>query len=561
MQTIKPGREVNAQTVAEYNSARQEMMERIRLRDQYIGIQIGAIATAFGTAQQTTRPGGIPWFLLAVPLLSYVGLALNRSHTVVIEHLVGYLRSNFPTGYDASDYWELLKAVGRQEPNTNRSYIYAIRQRKNVLPRVSNGANLVATVGFFVTVFCNPLPNANRVQIHGWNFHDFNRVWKPIQPPIYVHIALVLALACALWAWFITHEMKTSGEYISFVQGRHTLSGVRSKSRVAVIGASGYIGRALVPFLIQRGYEVMAIDKRVSVPDSFQDGVLWLRLDASNTNGLYRFLSLYQPDTIVNLAGFSPQKLTSSDKYGKELQRVAQAIIDSMKKLKAIEGVVHISSALVYGDQEGKLSETTWEVDHQLTSSPQKSNDAYKSCEEVYRSCERTIHRGQNEQKYAATILRLFNVAGHAPGHDRGADHYPETHLIPLCVSAALGRLAKFVKYNDGKDKRDYVHVIDVCSAIHLALDDIARGGNSVKTFNVCTGVETQTTGLIELVKGKLPCTFPEIQAGEARTWDTEHRVGDNTAIVNALCWKVSRNLDQIIADEAEHQRYLLSSP
>ncbi len=567
MQTIKPERIVDAQTVAEYNSARQEMMERIKLRDQYIGIQIGAIATAFGAAQQATQPGGIPWFLLAVPLISFVGLSLNRSHTVVIEHIVGYLRSNFPTGYDASDYWEFLKLVGREEPITDKSYVFAVRQRKNVLPRVSNGANVVAILAFFIIAFCNSVPSLSWITSNpqAWDLSSLGRIWKSDQPPLYVPAAFILALMCAFWAWSITHEMKVSGKYISAVQSRHTLSGVRSKSRVAIIGASGYIGRVLVPYLVARGYEVMAIDRRVTVTESFQNGVIWLRLDASDANELHRFLSLYRPDTIVNLAGYAPHKITVDHRYGDELRLVTEAIKASAEKIPQIEGVVHISSALVYGDTAEESCEG--DVDITPTSNATKPKARHRptepvKCQDVYRSCENTIGSVKST-RCGVTVLRLFNVAGHASGHEVGSDHYPETHLIPLCVASALGRYNRF-KLTDASQSRDYVHVLDVCSAIHLAIDDIARTGmKELKCFNVCTGTCTTNQEVLDKVQqltGLTPKQNATIKI-EQRGWDTATRVGKNTNIATHLGWKAARNLDDIVSSEVRRQRYLMSSP
>src|SRR5919109_668250 len=73
-----------------------------------------------------------------------------------------------------------------------------------------------------------------------------------------------------------------------------------------------------------------------------------------------------------------------------------------------------------------------------------------------------------------AASLRYFNVAG-ASG-PLGEDHEPETHLIPLVLRAAAGRIDHVKVYGndyptrDGTAVRDYIHVEDLGVAHLLAL-------------------------------------------------------------------------------------------
>jgi len=69
--------------------------------------------------------------------------------------------------------------------------------------------------------------------------------------------------------------------------------------------------------------------------------------------------------------------------------------------------------------------------------------------------------------RYAA--LRYFNAAGATA--ERGEDHKPETHLIPLVLQVALGQRAQIEIYGtdyptrDGTCVRDYIHVLDLAQA------------------------------------------------------------------------------------------------
>ena len=41
-------------------------------------------------------------------------------------------------------------------------------------------------------------------------------------------------------------------------------------------------------------------------------------------------------------------------------------------------------------------------------------------------------------------VLRYFNAAGADPDGELGEDHAPETHLIPLTIFAAIGKIEFF---------------------------------------------------------------------------------------------------------------------
>jgi UDP-arabinose 4-epimerase len=89
--------------------------------------------------------------------------------------------------------------------------------------------------------------------------------------------------------------------------------------------------------------------------------------------------------------------------------------------------------------------------------------------------------------------LRYFNAAGADPDLQIGEDHDPETHIIPLVIHAALGKMPHFEIFGtdydsyDGTSIRDYVHVTDLAEAHVLALRHLSNGGESIG-MNLSTG-------------------------------------------------------------------------
>ena len=81
------------------------------------------------------------------------------------------------------------------------------------------------------------------------------------------------------------------------------------------------------------------------------------------------------------------------------------------------------------------------------------------------------------EQAYGlrSVCLRYFNAAGADPEGELGERHDPETHVIPLAISAALGGAALRIfgtdyPTPDGTAIRDYIHVTDLADAHVRAL-------------------------------------------------------------------------------------------
>jgi UDP-glucose 4-epimerase len=89
--------------------------------------------------------------------------------------------------------------------------------------------------------------------------------------------------------------------------------------------------------------------------------------------------------------------------------------------------------------------------------------------------------------------LRYFNAAGADPEGELGELHEPETHLIPLVLFAAMGRLPSIKVFGedyptpDGTCIRDYVHVSDLADAHVAALAWLAAGRPS-ESFNLGNG-------------------------------------------------------------------------
>ena len=171
--------------------------------------------------------------------------------------------------------------------------------------------------------------------------------------------------------------------------------------------------------------------------------------------------------------------------------------------------------------------------------------------------CERLLFDHANAKRiagepFAFAALRYFNVAGSDPEARVGEDHTPETHLIPICLQAALGEREHLSIWGtdyptpDGTCIRDYVHVVDLIDAHITALDALTPG--DARTYNIGIGTGYSVREVIEAAKRVTGIDFKVVEA-DRRPGDPPTLYADPAKIKRELGWSASyTDLDEIIA-------------
>jgi UDP-glucose 4-epimerase len=134
--------------------------------------------------------------------------------------------------------------------------------------------------------------------------------------------------------------------------------------------------------------------------------------------------------------------------------------------------------------------------------------------------------------------LRYFNAAGASA--QRGEDHRPESHLIPIVLQAAAGSRAGVAIYGDdyatadGTAVRDYIHVEDLAAAHVAALEAITPG--TARAYNLGNGQGYSVREVIDVVRSVTGC---EVVAETAprRAGDPPVLVADAGAARRDLGW------------------------
>jgi UDP-glucose 4-epimerase len=158
--------------------------------------------------------------------------------------------------------------------------------------------------------------------------------------------------------------------------------------------------------------------------------------------------------------------------------------------------------------------------------------------------------------------LRYFNAAGASEKY--GEVHDPETHLIPIMLQTALGQ-RPFVpifgddyETPDGTAIRDYIHVIDLADAHLLAMNWLAKGGQS-QIFNLGNGAGFSVKEMLDVAREVTGHEIPA-QVAPRRAGDPPVLVASSEQIQNALGWKPQyTDLAAIVRTAWEwHQRHPL---
>jgi UDP-glucose 4-epimerase len=138
--------------------------------------------------------------------------------------------------------------------------------------------------------------------------------------------------------------------------------------------------------------------------------------------------------------------------------------------------------------------------------------------------------------------LRYFNAAGSHESGRIGEKRKIETHLIPIALDVALGKIDKLLIFGDDYDTpdgtciRDYIHVCDLVSAHLLALEKMQNSNNCAlsMTYNLGSEKGFSVNQIVQAVK--------DVTKKDIRTEIAPRRKGDPAVLV-ASSEKIKKDL------------------
>jgi UDP-glucose 4-epimerase len=296
--------------------------------------------------------------------------------------------------------------------------------------------------------------------------------------------------------------------------------------RVLVTGGAGYIGSVTVEELVRAGHSVVVYDNlSKGHVQAVDERARLVQGDLSDTSRLTSVLGEFGVEAVMHFAAYSlvPESVREPEAYYRNNVVNTLSLLQAVLT-KRVKRFVFSSSAAVYGEPD--LIPITEDV----------SNRPTNPYGETKLAIERALAWYDSAYGLKYYSLRYFNAAG--ASDNRGEDHDPETHLIPIVLQVALGQRPHVELYgtdyptSDGTCVRDYVHVVDLAQGHILALEARRRDSG---IYNLGNGNGFSVKEVVDVAR--------EVTQREIKVVERPRRPGDPATLV-ASSAKIQAELD-----------------
>jgi len=321
--------------------------------------------------------------------------------------------------------------------------------------------------------------------------------------------------------------------------------------RILVTGGAGFIGSALVRYLVNINAEVLNVDKLTYAgnlaslkPVEGLRNYRFLRADICDRVAMNEAFETFQPDYVIHLAAEShvDRSITGADDFVQTnvngtftmLEAARQYWSSLSQNRKAIFKMLHVSTDEVYGSlgDRGKFEEV----------SPYDPSSPYSASKAA------SDHFATAWQRTYGLPVVISNCS-----NNYGPFHFPEK-LIPLMILNALDRKPLPV-YGTGSNIRDWLYVDDHARALWL----IVREGRPGEKYNVGGRNELRNIDVVNRICSLLDELSPNASHyGDLITFvddrpghDARYAV-DATKLETELGWKAQENFDTGIRKTVE---------
>lgn len=314
--------------------------------------------------------------------------------------------------------------------------------------------------------------------------------------------------------------------------------------RVIVTGGAGFIGSALVRYLVlEKGYDVLTVDaltyagyeaslKAVEGKNSHR----FVKADIRDREAMDEAIADFRPDRIMHLAAEShvDRSITGAADFIHTNVAGTFTLLEAARAYwNALEGeakdafrFLQVSTDEVYGSlgDEGRFEETT----------PYDPSSPYSASKAA------SDHLAKAWQRTYGMPIVVSNCS-----NNYGPCHFPEK-LIPLTILNALeGR--KLPVYGKGDNIRDWLYVEDHARALDLIVEKGVPG----ETYNVGGRNERRNIDVVRRICQVLDTLVPADAPREELIDFVTDRPGhdaryaiDATKLETELGWKAQENFD-----------------
>ncbi len=318
--------------------------------------------------------------------------------------------------------------------------------------------------------------------------------------------------------------------------------------KVLIIGGAGYIGSHQVKMMCDLNYEVVVIDNlQTGFKTAVDSRAKFIEGDIRNYQFLKENFVKEKYDSVIHFAALSlvgesvenPLKYFDNNVYG--MMTLLQVMVECQ-----VKNLVFSSTAATYGDHE------IMPITEEYSTYPTNPYGQSKLMMEQIIKWTAKAH----DLNYVA--LRYFNASGASLDGSIGENHQPETHLIPLVLEVARGKRDQIQVFGDdyltedGTCIRDYIHVLDLCSAHVCAIKELEHQKINTE-INLGYSHGYSVNEIINAVQKVTKKSIPKIVKAR-RVGDPAQLIANNQKAREILNWEPQYdNIDLIIKTAYEY--------
>jgi len=276
--------------------------------------------------------------------------------------------------------------------------------------------------------------------------------------------------------------------------------------RVLVTGASGFVGRHLVPRLAQAGFSVTSTDRE---------------LDVTDTGAVDRFIDELAPDAIVHLAAQS--SVQASFRAPELTYRVnylgSRNLLEAALRRRPATRFLLVSTSDIYGSAEPGSAPFCEDAPLRPRSPYSRTKAAADLLAGSYR-----------ERGLDVLRIRPFNHTG--PGQ---LDAFVLPSFARQVAMIAAGRIEPVMRVGTLDSVSDFLAIDDVIEVCNVARGAGVRGGDALDTLCALAGIA------------------PTLEVDPERFRPTDVAVGDASRLRGACGWEprvsFAQTLDRLLGD------------
>lgn len=302
---------------------------------------------------------------------------------------------------------------------------------------------------------------------------------------------------------------------------------------VLVTGASGFIGRAMLPELVANGWQVIAATRHRSSATISHPAITWQEADLHDGATIAEICRHYRPTHLLHLAWTTVHGL-----YWEAEENLAW-VASSIALLRAFRAFGGVRAVIA-----GTCAEYDWTYGYcREDVTPLVPHTLYGTSKDALRILAQHYYGGPEGPGFAWG--RIFSPYG--PNENAA-------RLIPSVINSVLN--GQPVRCTAGTQYRDFLHVTDVASAFRVLLESDQNG-----CFNIASGQPVRIRDLVNAVTSSMNSETRAIfGALPVHTDDPPLLVGDCSRL-RQLGWQPAINLERGLSKTIDWWRMRHSIP